>query len=246
MISEKSGGAWRPAGERDVRWTWGIIAEFAQWIACCGRLQSLFWICNAMDAGVRSVHGIATLVCYNESTRAAPCAPFSLSGTIIMTFRSPFRRHRFATGAALIVLLAAPLALVTGPVRAQTAASPAKPAAPAARPPVPSDAPPAPLEKLEEGQQPGITVRPSGPEKGSTDSRDNAGRVTETEVRTGSTTYYVRPNNQVGNAQPGDQQSSGNRAAQFKVKEFDLGRKNVPPKDDAPVPQVLEPAPAKN
>ena len=110
---------------------------------------------------------------------------------------------------------------------------------------MPSDFPPVPLEKLEEGTQPGITVRPSGPERSTTDKRDNSGRVVETEVKTGSTTYYVRPNNQVGNAQPGVLQSGGNRAAQFKVKEFDLGRK-TPPKDEAPVPQVLEPAPAKN
>ncbi|MBC7415731.1 MAG: hypothetical protein H7327_12450, partial [Herminiimonas sp.] len=103
-----------------------------------------------------------------------------------------------------------------------------------------------PLEKLEEGQAPGITVRPAPPAKGVTETRDPSGRVTETEVRTGSTTYYVRPNNQIGNAVPGDLQSSGNRAAQFKVKEFDLGRKQVPPHDDVPVPQVLEPAPAKN
>lgn len=139
-----------------------------------------------------------------------------------------------------------PLALIPAAAQTQTVPAAPKASAPAARPTVPSDAPPAPLERLEEGQQPGITVRPAGPTRGNTDTRDNSGRVTETEVKTGSTTYYVRPNTPVGNAQPGDQQSSGNRAAQFKVKEFDLGRKKVPQKDEAPVPQVLEPAPAKN
>ena len=166
-----------------------------------------------------------------------------------MTFPFLAGRGGFLRDAALIALLLLPLALVPASAQTQTAPGAPKPGAPAVRPPVPtvpSDAPPAPLQKLEEGQDPGITVRPSGPERGTTDQRDNAGRVTETEVKTGSTTYYVRPNNQVGNALPGDQQSSGNRAAQFKVKEFDLGRKKVPPKDDVPVPQVLEPAPAKN
>ena len=162
-----------------------------------------------------------------------------------MTFPSLACRGGLVRDAALIALLSIPLALVPATAQTQGAAAP-KPGAPAVRPPVPSDAPPAPLQKLEEGQDPGITVRPSGPDRGTADQRDNAGRVTETEVKTGSTTYYVRPNNQVGNAMPGDQQSSGNRAAQFKVKEFDLGRKKVPPKDDIPVPQVLEPAPAKN
>lgn len=165
-----------------------------------------------------------------------------------MTFPLPYCRRTCVRDAAMLMLLALPLTQTLAPAAAQTPATPAAPksAAPAPRPTVPSDAPPAPLERLEEGQNPGITVRPSGPQRGTTDTRDNAGRVTETEVKTGSTTYYVRPNNPVGNALPGDQQSSGNRAAQFKVKEFDLGRKIVPPKDEAPVPQVLEPAPAKN
>ena len=115
----------------------------------------------------------------------------------------------------------------------------------------PSDAPPK-LERLEEGPpaKPGISVGKPKRDKSTTEKRDATGAITETEVKTGGTTYYVRPNTQAGNAQPGDLQSSGNRAAQFKVKEFDLGRKKVPNPADAT--QALEPAqappvlPAKN
>ena len=107
----------------------------------------------------------------------------------------------------------------------------------------PSDAPPK-LERLEEGPppKPGISVGKPKSEKSTTEKRDATGAITETEVRTGGSTYYVRPNKQVGNAQPGDLQSSGNRAAQFKIKEFDLGRKKVP--NPASATEALEPVPA--
>ena len=108
---------------------------------------------------------------------------------------------------------------------------------------VPSDAPPK-LERLEEGPpaKPGIKVGKPKSEKSATETRDAAGAITETEVKTGGSTYYVRPNTQPGNAQPGDLQSSGNRAAQFKVKEFDLGRKKAP--NPAGVTEAVEPATA--
>ncbi|MBC7513802.1 MAG: hypothetical protein H7234_05120 [Herminiimonas sp.] len=108
---------------------------------------------------------------------------------------------------------------------------------------VPSDAPPK-LERLEEGPppKPGISVGKPKSEKSTTEKRDATGAIIETEVKSGGSTYYVRPNTQPGNAQPGDLQSSGNRAAQFKVKEFDLGRKKVP--NPANAAEALEPAPA--
>lgn len=108
---------------------------------------------------------------------------------------------------------------------------------------VPSDAPPK-LERLEEGPppKPGISVGKPKTEKSTTEKRDATGAIIETEVKTGGSTYYVRPNTQPGNAQPGDLQSSGNRAAQFKIKEFDLGRKKGPNPADATEP--LEPVPA--
>ena len=106
----------------------------------------------------------------------------------------------------------------------------------------PNDAPPQ-LERLEEGPppKPGISVGKPRSEKSTTEKRDSTGAITETEVKTGGSTYYVRPNTQPGNAQPGDLQSSGNRAAQFKVKEFDLGRKKVP--NPANAAEALEPVP---
>lgn len=118
------------------------------------------------------------------------------------------------------------------------------------KPAVPSDVPPT-LERLEEGGQPDITIRkPSAPENGQVDTRDPSGAVTETEVKSGGSTYYVRPNRQVGNAQPGDLQSSGNRAAQFKIGEFGLGRNKAPVKELTPPeaePAPLPPAlPARN
>ena len=108
---------------------------------------------------------------------------------------------------------------------------------------VPSDAPPK-LERLEEGPppKPGISVGKPKTEKSTTEKRDATGAIIGTEVKTGGSTYYVRPNTQPGNAQPGDLQSSGNRAAQFKIKEFDLGRKKGPNPADATEP--LEPVPA--
>jgi hypothetical protein len=96
------------------------------------------------------------------------------------------------------------------------------------------------LERLEEGEQPAVTIRKPEEKKGTTVMRDANGNITETRVETGKTTYFVRPNRQPGNSQPGDLQSSGNRAAQFKVKEFGPGakKKELPEND----PQTLEPA----
>lgn len=143
---------------------------------------------------------------------------------------SPFFHRLSASKPVLALLLSAPLLLAAGGnAAAQNVRA------------VPSDAPPK-MEALPDDDQSGINIRRPDTTKSTTDSRDHSGAVTETRVQTGVSTYYVRPNNQVGNAQPGDGQSSGNRAAQFKIKEFDLGgRKSAPPVDITP--QVLEPAP---
>lgn len=105
-----------------------------------------------------------------------------------------------------------------------------------------ADAPPPPqLERLEEGEAPAVTIPGGGPAEKSITQKREQGRVTEVEVRTGRSTYVVKPLNPSGSALPGDTQSSTNRAAQFKVKEFDLSK----PEDLKPqtAPQVL-PAPA--
>lgn len=119
------------------------------------------------------------------------------------------------------------LALTAGTAQAQTTGT------------KPSDTPPR-LERLEEGEQPAITIRKPEEKSGTTVTRDNNGNIVETRVKTDKTTYYVRPNRQPGNSQPGDLQSSGNRAAQFKVKEFGPGAKKKELPEDTP--QTLEPA----
>lgn len=82
----------------------------------------------------------------------------------------------------------------------------------------PADAPPR-LEKLEEGEAPGITIRkPEGARK-ITETRKQ-GKVTEIKVNSGNSTYYLKPNSPAGSALPGDAQSSSMRAAQWEVLEF--------------------------
>ena len=105
-----------------------------------------------------------------------------------------------------------------------------------------ADAPPPPrLERLEEGEAPAVTIPGGGqPERSITERREQ-GRVTEVEVRTGRSTYVVKPLSPAGSALPGDTQANTNRAAQFKVKEFDLSK----PEDLKPRPQPQAPqAPA--
>jgi len=104
-----------------------------------------------------------------------------------------------------------------------------------------AEAPPPPqLERLEEGEAPAVTIPGGGqPERSITEKREQ-GRVTEVEVRTGRSTYVVKPLNPAGSALPGDAQANTNRAAQFKVKEFNLGK----PEDRKPQPESEPQAPA--
>jgi hypothetical protein len=88
----------------------------------------------------------------------------------------------------------------------------------------PSSAPPK-LERIEPGSDTPITVTPkSSNDKKITEKREG-GRVTEVTVKSGKSTYVMKPNVPPGNAQPGDGQSSAIRAPQWQVLEFDLGRK---------------------
>lgn len=66
------------------------------------------------------------------------------------------------------------------------------------------------------------------------------GQVTGATVTRGSNTYHLRPNAQVGSALPGDVQSSGNRAAQWQVFQFDWQRE-----PDAAVKAPAPPPPEK-
>lgn len=103
-----------------------------------------------------------------------------------------------------------------------------------------ADAPPPPtLERLEEGEAPAVTIPGGGqPERSITEKREQ-GRVTEVEVRTGRSTYVVKPLNPGGSALPGDTQANTNRAAQFKVKEFDLSKpEDLKPQVQPQTPQA--------
>ncbi|MET0963309.1 MAG: hypothetical protein ABWY05_10940 [Noviherbaspirillum sp.] len=107
-----------------------------------------------------------------------------------------------------------------------------------------ADVPPPPeLERLEEGEAPAVTIPGGGPAEKSITQKREQGRVTEVEVRTGRSTYVVKPLTPSGSALPGDTQANTNRAPQFKVKEFDLSK----PEDIKPQPPAAPapPAPAK-
>ena len=100
--------------------------------------------------------------------------------------------------------------------------------------------PPAGLESLQEGEAPAITIRKPSGETKTTEKREQ-GKVTQVKVQKGKSTYYVKPNDQVGNYLPGDAESSTNRAPTWQIKEFDLGRQR--PVTEVEPAQILPPAP---
>jgi hypothetical protein len=110
-----------------------------------------------------------------------------------------------------------------------------------------NNAPPPPqMEKLEEGQEPAVTIRKPGEERKIEEKRAPGGKVKEVKVTKGKNTYYLKPNDPAGSAQPGDQEAAGNRAAQWEVMEFDLGRRKTKegeqPEPAAPAAPPAQPA----
>lgn len=102
-----------------------------------------------------------------------------------------------------------------------------------------ANAAPPTMQRLEEGDAPAVTIRPSDTGKKITEKREQ-GVVTEVQVKSGNSSYKLKQNAGAGNAAAGDAQSNTVRAAQFTIKEFDLGRKRVvEPQEDA----TLQPAP---
>jgi hypothetical protein len=92
----------------------------------------------------------------------------------------------------------------------------------------PSQAPPK-LEKIEEIADDPITVTAKpGQESKITEKRDNSGNVTEATVKSGPSTYTLKPNRPVGSSVPGEV----NRGAQWTVMEFDIGKKKKTTKED--------------
>jgi hypothetical protein len=108
----------------------------------------------------------------------------------------------------------------------------------------PSDKPPK-LERIEPGSDVPATTIPPRPRTQITEHRANNGQVTEVEVQSAGSHYYMRPNAAAGNAQPGDAESSGVRAPEWKVLEFDLSgkRKAVPPAGQGTPAQADAPPP---
>ncbi|MDB5763379.1 MAG: hypothetical protein JWQ21_2374 [Herminiimonas sp.] len=101
------------------------------------------------------------------------------------------------------------------------------------------DVPPPKLEKLEEGDAPAVTIPGSAADRQITEKREQ-GKVTSVKVKSGNSTYYLKPNTPAGSAVPGDAQSDTMRPAQWQVLEFDLNR--VPdPKKAAEQTDVLPP-----
>ncbi|MES2148225.1 MAG: hypothetical protein V4508_00390 [Pseudomonadota bacterium] len=107
----------------------------------------------------------------------------------------------------------------------------------------PSSAPPK-LERIEEGSDTPITVTPpKASERKITEKREN-GVVTEVKVKSGKSSYIMKPNVPAGNAVPGDAQSSAIRAPQWQVMEFDLGgKKKKTDKEDVDAGTVPPPPP---
>jgi hypothetical protein len=111
----------------------------------------------------------------------------------------------------------------------------------------PASTPPK-LEKLEEVADDPITVnaKPAAAEKKITEKREG-GRVTEAKVKSGKSTYTIKPNNPVGSALPGDALGSANRGPQWTVMEFDIGKKKkkTPEEEAADTSVPPPPPPAK-
>ena len=93
---------------------------------------------------------------------------------------------------------------------------------------VPPTQPPV-TERIEPGSD--VPATAIEPKRGTqiTERRGNDGKVTEVEVQSGGSNYIMRSGAPVGNAQPGDAQSSAIRAPQWKVMEFNLGQKKQTP-----------------
>jgi hypothetical protein len=108
----------------------------------------------------------------------------------------------------------------------------------------PSSAPPK-LERIEEGSDTPITVTPPKGNNNKIVEKKEGGVTKEVTVKSGKSTYIMRPNVPAGNAQPGDGQSSAIRAPQWKVMEFDLGKKKKKTdKEDVPADTTPAPPPA--
>jgi hypothetical protein len=106
----------------------------------------------------------------------------------------------------------------------------------------PSEAPPK-LDVIEQGSDTPITVTPPKTGGAKITEKKEGGRVTEVKVKSGKSSYTMKPNIPAGNAQPGDAQSGAIRAPQWTVLEFDLNKKKKNDRDSVDEPQAAKGAP---
>jgi hypothetical protein len=165
-------------------------------------------MCNPL-AQPPEIRGCAGAVCYNDGIS------FNFYRRIIMNFPQIWSK------AALLAIFTAAASL-SSPLAA------AQQAAPAAIAP-----PPPELQNLDEGEPPAVTIKKPGDGQGSgnsiTERRDH-GQTTEVKVKSGPSTYYVKPQQQLGSSTAGDAQSGPPSGAQWQVKEFDWGGSKQPNK----------------
>jgi hypothetical protein len=111
-------------------------------------------------------------------------------------------------------------------------------------------APPQQLEKIEEVDNPVTVTAKPGTATKIVEKREG-GRVTEAKVKSGKSTYTVKPNTPAGSALPGDAAGSANRGPQWTVMEFDLMAKKKKrsaeeaEKEDGPPPPPPPAQPAQ-
>ena len=101
--------------------------------------------------------------------------------------------------------------------------------------PAEKEMPPPKLQKLEEGDAP-ITIRPPSTGTQIIERRGSGNELKEVEVKSGKSTYTLRPRRGTGKT-PADDIV----IPEWKVKEF-----GKPPADEKNAPQQLAPAPPRN
>ena len=92
------------------------------------------------------------------------------------------------------------------------------------------------LEKLDEGEPPAITIRQPSTAQEITETRGPGGEIKEIKVKSGGSTYYLRPRQATGSP-PSDSIS----VPQWVIHEFGAGQ----PQQEPVEPQRLQPAPAQ-
>ncbi|MES2318096.1 MAG: hypothetical protein V4631_11445 [Pseudomonadota bacterium] len=107
----------------------------------------------------------------------------------------------------------------------------------------PSEAPPK-LEIIENGADTPITVTPPKTGGAKITEKKEGGRVTEVKVKSGKSSYTLKPNVPAGNAQPGDVTSGTSRGPQWTVLEFDMNKKKKTDPESVPDAAKAPPPPA--